>query len=318
MAIYFHASHEQFAPSALLKYVQLAEQHGFDGVNSSDHFHPWSARQGESGFSFAWLGAAMQASSLPFSMVCAPGQRYHPAIVAQAISTLAEMFPNRLSVALGSGEALNEHITGEIWPDKSTRNQRLKVCYQIIKALLNGEEVNHDGTVVVKDAKLYTLPPERPCLSGAAVSVATAEWLGSWADGLLTVARPIEQLQEVVSAFRDNGGKDKPMAVKVQLAYADTQGRALYDAHDQWRTNIFHESVLGDLSSVAQFDALGEMVSTEDVGKAVLISADLEQHVAWIRQYVDMGFDRIILHQVTRDQELFIREFGKYVLPKLR
>ena len=93
---------------------------------SSDHFSPWSERQGESGFAWSWLGAAMGATTLPFGVVNAPGQRYHPAIVAQAAATLCEMFPGRLWVALGTGEASNEHITGDPWPDKATRNARLR------------------------------------------------------------------------------------------------------------------------------------------------------------------------------------------------
>ncbi|HEY0067269.1 MAG TPA: LLM class flavin-dependent oxidoreductase, partial [Flavisolibacter sp.] len=106
----YHASHEQFTPSELLRYAKLAEEAGFTSVNCSDHFNPWSERQGQSGFSFAWLGAAMMNSSLPFGVVCTPGYRYHPAVVAQAAATLAEMFPGRFWMSLGSGEALNERI----------------------------------------------------------------------------------------------------------------------------------------------------------------------------------------------------------------
>ena len=136
----------------------MAENAGFQGIHSSDHFHPWSKRQGQSGFSFTWIGAAMQATKLPFSMVCAPGQRYHPALVAQAIATIAEMFPRRINIELGSGEALNELITGDEWPDKSIRNQRLLESANIIRQLLHGEEVTFDGLVKVKKAKLYTIP----------------------------------------------------------------------------------------------------------------------------------------------------------------
>ena len=135
----YHASHEQFTPSSLLTYAQLAEQAGFKALNSSDHFHPWSERQGQSGFSFAWLGAALQATSLPCGVVCAPGQRYHPAIVAQAVATLGEMFPDRFFVALGSGEASNEHVTGAGWPAKPVRNARLRESADAIRALLRGE-----------------------------------------------------------------------------------------------------------------------------------------------------------------------------------
>ena len=125
----------------------------------SDHFHPWTERQGQSGFAWAWLGAAMQATRLPFGVVYAPGQRYHPAIVAQAAATLAEMFPGRLWVAMGTGQNLNEHITGQPWPPKPDRQARLKEAVDVIRALWAGETVNHDGRWFhVKDARLYTRP----------------------------------------------------------------------------------------------------------------------------------------------------------------
>jgi coenzyme F420-dependent glucose-6-phosphate dehydrogenase len=130
----YHASHEQFTPRELLDYVQIAESVGFDAAMSSDHFQPWSERQGQSGYSWAWMGAAMHATDLPFGTVCAPGGRHHPAIVAQASATLAQMFPERFWIALGSGEAMNEHITGEGWPSKAERNARLKECVDIIRA----------------------------------------------------------------------------------------------------------------------------------------------------------------------------------------
>jgi G6PDH family F420-dependent oxidoreductase len=170
----FHASHEQIAPSVLLQNVQAAEEAGFAAAMCSDHFAPWGERQGHSGFAWSWLGAALQATSLPFGVVNAPGQRYHPAIVAQAIATLNEMFPGRLWVALGSGEALNEHITGERWPDKAVRDARLHESVAVIRALLAGEEVSADGLVRVDRARLWTRPVDPPRLIGAAVSEQTA------------------------------------------------------------------------------------------------------------------------------------------------
>ncbi len=125
----YHASHEQFAPSELLRLASLAEKGGFSAINCSDHFHPWSKNQGHSGFSFAWLGAAMVNSSLSFGVVCAPGQRYHPAIVAQAAATLAEMFPQRFWISLGSGEALNERITArKMARKKRTKPKVIRMC----------------------------------------------------------------------------------------------------------------------------------------------------------------------------------------------
>lgn len=145
MTVYgFHASHEQVHPTELLAAARRAEQAGFTAAMCSDHFSPWSARQGQSAFAWSWLGAALQATDLPFGVVTAPGQRYHPAVSAQAIATLAAMYPGRFWAALGTGEASNEHITGDRWPRKDMRAARLRECVEVIRALLAGEEVSHD------------------------------------------------------------------------------------------------------------------------------------------------------------------------------
>ncbi len=237
-SIFYHASHEQFSPSRLLQLVIQAEKAGFEGIHSSDHFHPWSVRQGQSGFSFSWIAAALQATKIPYSMVCAPGQRYHPAIVAQAMATLSEMFPARINFELGSGEALNEMITGENWPNKEVRNRRLLECVSIIRRLLNGEEVSFDGEVIVKEARLYTLPAKIPILLCAALSKETSGWAGSWADGLLTTGGPIEEVREKISAFQANGGKGKPVYLQYSFSYSNSKEEAIEGAYDQWRSAI--------------------------------------------------------------------------------
>jgi probable non-F420 flavinoid oxidoreductase len=312
----YQASHEQFSPSELLKLAVMAEQAGFQAINSSDHFFPWSKRQGQSGYSFAWMGAAMQATTIPHGVVCAPGYRNNPAIVAQAIATLCEMFPERFWISLGSGEAINESITGERWPIKQERNERLLECYHIIKSLLKGETVTHHGRVVVEQAKLYTLPRKMPLLIGAAVTAETAEWVGGWADGLITVHKPIDELRKVVQAFRQGGGEYKPMYLKVQLSYASNEKDALDGAYDQWRSNILPSNLLGDLTTVSDFDAIGQFIRPDDLHGSVNISADPDRHADLIKEYIDLGFERIILHNVNRDQETFIRDFGEKVLPK--
>lgn len=314
----YHASHEQFKPSVLLDYVKRAEQAGFTASSSSDHFNPWSNRQGESGFAWSWLGAALQATSLSFGVVNAPGQRYHPAIIAQAAATLAEMFPERFWIAVGTGQSLNEHITGDKWPSKADRNARLKECVDIMRALWAGETVSHKGLVTVEEAKLYTRPDVKPLLFGAAVTSKTAEWVGSWADGLLTISQPKEKLQEVVDAFRRGGGEGKPMHLKVQLSYAATKEAAQQGAYDQWRSNIFPNAMLTELRTPDQFDMAGEMVNLQEVDKMVRISADVQQHMAWLQDDLNMGFEQLILHNVNLEHEQFIADFGQHVLPSLQ
>src|SRR4051794_1820840 len=180
----------------------------------SDHFHPWSERQGQSGYTWAWLGAAMQATHLSFGTVCAPGQRYHPAVIAQAAATLAQMFPGRLWVALGTGQNLNEHINGAHWPPKPERQARLRESVAGIRALWAGETVNRETPWFrVRNAKLYTRPGAPPRIFGAAITEDTARWVGGWADGLITVGKDPEGLRRVVNAFREGGGDGKPLAL---------------------------------------------------------------------------------------------------------
>jgi len=312
-----HCSHEQIPPSRLLEHAQRAEAAGFQAIMSSDHFSPWSERQGESGFAWSWLGAAMAATRLPFGVVNAPGQRYHPAIVAQAAATLCEMFPGRLWVALGSGEAQNEHITGAPWPDKETRNARLAECVEIIRRLFAGETVSHDGLVRVDRAKLYTRPAEPPPLIGPAISVETARWAGGWADGLATANQPHEKLREMIAAFRGNGGEGKRLVVQVHLSWAPSEEEALQVAYEQWRTNVFAPPIPWDIELAEEFDRLAEEVTPEKVRETVLVSADLDQHVDWLQELASLGFDEINLHHVGQEQSAFIDAFGEHVLPKL-
>ena len=316
MTIGFHASHEQVHPSALLAAVQRAEQAGFGAAMCSDHFAPWSERQGHSAFAWAWLGAALQSTGLSFGVVNAPGQRYHPAVVAQAIGTLAAMYPGRFWTALGSGEAANEHITGGGWPRKSQRNARLLECVEIIRALLDGEEVSHDGLVTVDRAKLWTLPEVKPALVGAAVSVETAGWVAGWADGLATIAQPHAQLTQMIDAYRGGGGAGR-LVLQVHLSYAKTDEEALAIAHDQWRTTVFAPPVCWDLDTPEAFDEAAKHVPPAAMHDSVLISSDTGRQAAWLAELAELGFDDIYLHNVGVDQELFIDDFGEHVLPQL-
>ena len=313
----WHASHEQIPPSRLLAAAQLAEAVGFDAGMSSDHFSPWSSTQGESGFAWSWLGAALQATGLPFGVVNAPGQRYHPAIIAQAAATLVEMFPGRLWVALGSGEASNEHITGQRWPPKPIRERRLRECVDVMRALFAGEEVSHDGLVTVDRARLWTLPANPPPLIGAAVSVETAAWVGGWADGLVTINQPIDTLRRILDGFRAGGGDGKPVRLQVHVSWAPTEDEALAIAHDQWRTNVFAPPLCWDLHTVEQFDEAARHVRPEDLRASVLVSPDTGRHVAWLLELADLGFDQIVLHHVGQDLSPFIAAFAEHVLPEL-
>ena len=311
----YHASHEQFSPSSLLELVVAAEAAGFSAATSSDHFAPWSESQGQSGYAWSWLGAALQATRMPFGVVTAPGYRYHPAIVAQASATLGEMFPGRFWIALGSGQLMNEGITGTRWPPKAERNQRLEECAGIIRSLWAGETVTHHGLVTVEEARLYTRPRVPPLLIGAAITPVTAEWVGGWADGLITTSRPPEDLKEMVDAFRRGGGRGKPMYLKVDVSYAADEAEALRGAWEQWRYTIFPSSVDTGIRLPAMFDAASRYIRPEDMHESVRISSDPDQHIAWLRDDAGLGFERLFVHNVNTDQRQFIEFYGEEVIP---
>jgi coenzyme F420-dependent glucose-6-phosphate dehydrogenase len=316
----YHASHEQFAPSELLQWVRRAEAAGFAGGFSSDHLQPWGSAQGHSGFAWSWLGAALQATrKLTFSLITVPGGwRYQPVVLAQAIATLAQMYEGRLPwVALGSGQAINECAVGQGWPAKNERNARLFEGTQIVKRLLAGERVSHGGSVSALDARIWSLPQEVPRLVGAAVSEETAEWLGGWADGLLTAGHDPEKLARVVAAFRRGGGRDKPIHLKMGLSWADDPAEALRQAHEQWRFNALGGDVSWELARPEDFEQATRFVRPQDMHDNLFISHDPAAHVERLRALAELGFDTIVLHNVGRNQAGFIDTFGERVLSRL-
>jgi len=307
----FHCSHEQHSPSALLEFAKLAEECGFSHAMCSDHFHPWSEAPGESGFAWSWLGSALEATALSLGTVCAPGQRYHAAVIAQAIATLSEMYEGRLWVALGSGEALNESITGTPWPNKQTRNQRLRESLLVIRRLLGGETVNFKGTFSVKDATLFTLPKQQPLLLGAALTPETATWMAPLFDGLITAGSDREGLAEILRAFRENGGQRKPVYLQTALSYASTKEEALRIAHGNWRHAALVPEQLSSLATPKEFDAATADISPEELQGNLRISDSLNEILDATMADKELGFDRVFLHYLGEDVSEFITAAGQ-------
>ena len=313
----YHASHEQLPPSALLRFVQDAERASFDGAMCSDHYAPWGVRQGESGFAWSWLGAALASTSFSIGVVNAPGQRYHPAVIAQAIATLEEMFPGRFWAALGSGEAMNEHITGDPWPSKDDRNARLDESLDAIRRLLAGEEVSVDGHVRVHRARLWSRPAHPPPLLGAAVSDTTAGWLAGRVDGLATVAQDPAALRRVVEEYRSHGGTG-PCVLQVHVSLAETDAEALALARDQWPNGLIGPPRAWDFDDPEDFDAAVANPDDDELRKAVLVDSDAASLADRIAELAAIGFDRLYLHHVGKEQTSFLRRAETELLPRLR
>lgn len=312
----YHVSHEQFSPSELLDLVQRAEAAGFDCAKCSDHFHPWSERQGQSGFAWSWIGAALQVTRFPIGMITAPGYRYHPAVVAQGAATLGQMFPGRFWLALGSGEAINEAITGLAWPEKPERNRHLAECADVIGRLMTGEEVTHRGRTTTIEARIYSLPDTSVPLIGAAVSEQTAANIATWAEGLLTLGGPPKNVARAIAAYRDAGGRG-PIHVQQGLSWASTQVEAVSLAIDQWGPVIVGGEVGWDLRRPSDFDHVARFVTAENVCEALAVSCDLSWHRDRLAELAELA-DTVHLHCVGRNQRAFIDTFGAKVLSELR
>ena len=313
----FHASHEQIAPSALLDAVIAAERAGFDGAMCSDHLAPWTRAQGESGFALSWIAAALARTRFSIGMVNAPGQRYHPVMIAQAFATLEEMFPGRFWAAMGSGEAVNEHVTGDGWPDKSIRNERLRESVDVIRRLIEGEEVDHDGLVRVHRARVWSRPAEPPPLFATAVSAETAQWAASWAQGLATVAQEPAALRRVVDAYRGAGGTG-PCILQVHLSLAENEEAAFAITREQWTNGLLSPPETWDLEQPEDFEAAVAGFDKNELRKAVLVDHDATALAGRIADLAEIGFDRVYLHHVGTEQSYFLDAAASELIPALK
>lgn len=320
MTLYsYHVSQEQFDPRELLDLVRHAEAAGFDAAFSSDHLQPWAPQQGHSAFTWAWLGAALQATQrLNFGTITVPGGwRYQPVVLAQAVATLACMYPGRLPwIALGSGQAMNEAVAGGDWPVKAERNRRLFEGARAMRALLDGERVSIEGPPAVADGRLWCVPPQRPRLVGAALSEDTARWMGGWAEGLLTTAADLATVRRIVTAFHEGGGGDRPVHVKLNISWAPSDAEAVRQAWDQWRFNGAPDTA--EVRQPEGFDAATRRFTHDDIRRQVFVSHELEAHVRHLQACVSLGVASIDLHNVGLNQREFLDAFGREVLPALR
>lgn len=188
----------------------------------------------------------------------------------------------------------------------------------MIRELWKGDYVTHHGIVKVENAKLFTPPETTPTIYGAAITEKTAKWLASWADGIITISKPIEELKKMTAAFAEGGGEGKKLALKVQISYAADEEEALEGAWEQWKNNIFPSKLISEINTADQFDALGESVRKEDIKEHVIVGSQPDIFIQKIEQFRKLGFEKIIIHNVNKDQESFINFFGKEVLPSFK
>jgi coenzyme F420-dependent glucose-6-phosphate dehydrogenase len=328
LSIGYAAMLEQFHPTEAVSLSAYAESKGFSGVMATDHFQPWVPQQGESSFVWNVLAALGERTTGDMGPgVTTPTFRWHPAMVAQASATLAAMYPGRHWLGLGSGEALNEHIVGQYWPEAPERINRLFEAIDIIKKLfsasLAGKDTKYSGQFYkLESTRLWTMPAVPPEILVATAGPVTAKRAGKNADGLITVAAPIDKISGLFTRFAEGAreaGKDPSRMSRVlqlHLSWAPTDTDAMRNALVEW-PNGGMRFPKSDIRSPYELEQIAKLVRPVDFAGRLVVSSDPDVHRADIQRYVDLGFDRIYLHNVGRNQREFIDVFARDVLPKL-
>ena len=316
---------EQFAPNEVLALAAEAEAHGFDGVMAADHFQPWTPQQGQASFVWNILSALGQTTRGALGTVSTPTFRFHPAVVAQASATLEAMYPGRHWLGLGSGEALNEHVVGQYWPDAPERIDRMFEALDIIRKLFvsgaTGKDVRHEGRYYrLESTRLWTAPATPPPIYVAASGPVTAKRAGRVADGIITETAAHEKLAALFQRFdegaRDAGRGSGERILRVHVSWAPTDEEATANALTEWPT-LGLKFPKADIRSPFEIEQMARMVRPEHFEGRLLVSADPDAHRAHLQGFLDLGVDRIHLHNVGRNQEEFLRVFGRDVLPRL-
>jgi G6PDH family F420-dependent oxidoreductase len=312
----YKLSSEEFSATELVRFAQTAEEHGFTFALISDHYHPWTGRQGQSPFAWNAIGAISYATKklIVGTGVTCPTTRIHPAIVAQAAATAATMMPERFFLGVGSGENLNEHVVGQGWPEVEVRQEKLAEAIEIIHLLWQGGRQSHHGKhFIVESARIYSLPEKPPFLMIAAAGPKSAELAARLGDGLIGTEPNAAMLQH----FDESGGNGKPRYGEVTVCFDEDEQRALDLARETWPIPALPGPLLQELRLPSQFERAAQLVSREKLAELVPCGPDPEKHLKTIRAYIDAGYDHLFIHQVGPKQEAFMDFYVRNIFPKL-
>ncbi|GGM45295.1 LLM class F420-dependent oxidoreductase [Micromonospora sonchi] len=316
MRIGYFLSTEEYPPAELLAQARAAERAGFEALWISDHYHPWTDAQGQSPFVWSMIGALSQAVSLPVTTaVTCPTTRIHPAVLAQAAATSAVLHGGRFSLGVGSGEALNEHILGDPWPQADIRLEMLEEAVEVIRKLWRGRFVNHYGRHYrVEHARIYTLPETPPPIYVSAFGPKAVRLAARIGDGFINTMPD----GELVRRFREEGGGDKPCQAGFKAAYAPTEEEGVRLAYERWPTEAIPGELLQVLPSPRHFEQAAQLVAPEAMREGFVCGNDAEAHLAKIDAYAKAGFDEIYVANTGPHWPGLLDLYQREVLPRMR
>ena len=328
LALGWKASAEQFDPKTLLDYAVLAEQLGFDSLAVSDHFHPWRDSGGHAPFAFAWLGAVTARTSrvrLGTSVVT-PSFRYHPAIVAQAMATIALLAPGRVFLGVGSGESMNETpLTTTEWPEPGERLRRLREAVSLIKKLWSENYVTFEGKYFrTKEAKLFDKPRDPIPLLIAAGGPQAAAFAGRDGDGIIvTSGKGAELYRDTLVPAMEKGARDKgrdpatlERMIEMKVSFDHDRSRAMEDTKE-WAALALPAEDKAGVEDPREMERRAK-AAADRAHTRFIVSSDPDEHVSKIRPYLEWGFTHLVFHFPGQDQERAMRVYAGEVLPRLR
>ncbi|HZS22202.1 MAG TPA: LLM class F420-dependent oxidoreductase, partial [Pseudonocardiaceae bacterium] len=316
VSIGYFLSCEEFGPQELVRQARLAQAAGFERLWISDHFHPWTSAQNHSPFVWSVIGALSEAVTLPVTTaVTCPTVRIHPAIIAQASATAAVQLGGRFVLGVGSGEALNEHILGDVWPPVGVRLAMLEEAIQIIRLLHRGEEVSFHGEFYeVCDARIYTRPDEPVPIYISGFGPQATELAGRIGDGYCTTVPDAD----LVRVFREAGATKRPVQGGMKVCWAETEEAGVDTAHRLWASELLPGQLGQILPRPRDFEAATTLVTREAIAEQIPCGPDLQRQVEAVQSYVDAGFDEVYVQQIGSRHEEFFRAWADKVLPVFR
>jgi G6PDH family F420-dependent oxidoreductase len=315
MRIGYHLSSEEHPPERMLPWAQRAERVGFSFITVSDHYHPWTREQGESPFVWSVLGGLAQATEriqIGTAVTC-PTVRIHPAVIAQAAATTERMMPGRFFLGVGTGEALNEHILGDVWPDHARRLEMLEEAVEVMRALWQGDTVTHRGEhYTVEQARIFTLPERPPPVIVSGFGRHAIDAAARIGDGYMNTKPDADAL----TRYRDGGGLG-PAYGKLDVSVAASREQAVREAHRTWPTSGLGGELGQVLPLPVHFEAAAANVRPEQVAESIVCEQDAGAHLEHLRAYQQAGYTHVTVQQVGGDQERFFDLYQREVLPEL-
>jgi G6PDH family F420-dependent oxidoreductase len=304
-------SSEEFAPGDLVAQARRAEQAGFHALWISDHYHPWNDQQGHSPFVWSTIGAISQVTQLPVTTaVTCPTVRIHPAIVAQAAATSSVLLGGRFGLGVGSGEALNEHVLGDRWPEADVRLEMLEEAVEVLRALWQGGQHSHHGRhYTVENARVYDLPEQPPPVLVSGFGPKAIELAARIGDGYCTTSPD----KDAIDLYRSEGGKG-PVQAGTKVCFMADEDEARATAHRLWPNEALPGELAQVLPTPAHFEQACELVTPDLLSPP--LGPDLDTHAATLQEYADAGVDELFVQQIGPEQDAFFTSWAKEILPR--